>query len=241
MIYLLLLPLSLCATDLNPWFNPMFTPQIKATAGYRGGHNVDTEYLIADVAMTVWNDIKAEIEIEGAKTRKNDFNYESARVSGFYRFKNDAIGDDLSIVGGLTVAFPAGLFTRDIGVYEPGTPQFLAHLIVGRECDCTCTWSSRVWGFLTFGIARHSSPWLKGGVFYELNLFECGRFRGGFQTLTGFGNHRLKPFHSYSNVAARELSLLLSYRYEDYEISGVQTLYHNQYPSTTSIELSYYF
>lgn len=234
--YLLLLPLSLCAVSLNPWFDPILDVKKKATIGNRSGKHVDALFVKGELETSVWNDIKAGIDVEAAKTDKNGFSFEAIRFTGLYRFQNDVISDPISLVGGITLSFPRSAFRRDISVFEPSPSYLEAHLIVGKEeVDCL-DWSKRQWAYITFGFGTKASSWLKTKLFYEINLYDWGHASFSLATLSGFGSKKLFPFKSYSHVAYRELAFGFDYTYDIYRLGIKQTLYKRHYPSSFRVE-----
>lgn len=234
--YLFLLPLSLSAVSLNPWFDPIFDIKKKATIGYRTGKEVDALSVKGEVETTVWTDIKAGIDVDAAKTNKNGFSFEAIRFTGLYRFQNDILGDPISIVGGMTLSFPRSAFRRDVSVFEPSPSYLEAHLIVGKEeVDCL-DWSRRKWAYITFGAGTKASSWLKTKLFYEINLYDWGYASFSLATLSGFGSNHLFPFKSYSHVAYRELGFGIDYFYDIYRIGIKETLYKRHYPSSFKVE-----
>lgn len=235
-IFLLLIPFSLCAVNLNPWFNPILDIKKTAAIGYRTGQHVDALLVKGALETTVWNDIKAEIDVDAAKTNKNGFSFEAIRFTGLYRFWNDILGDPISVVGGLTLSFPRSAFRHDISVFEPSPSYLEAHLVVGNEeVDCL-DWSRRKWAYITFGAGTKASTWLKTKLFYEINLYDWGYASFSLATLSGFGSRNLFPFHSYSHVAYRELGFGFDYYIDIYRIGFKQTLYKRHYPASTTIE-----
>lgn len=239
--YFLLIPFALSAVNLNPWFDPILDIKKSATIGYRTGQHVDALLVRGAIETTVWNDIKAEIDVDAAKTNKNGFSFEAVRFTGLYRFWNDIIDDPVTIVGGLTFAFPRSAFIRDISVFEPSPSYLEAHLIFGKEEVSCIEWASRKWAFITFGAGTRASTWLKTKLVYDMNLYDWGYASFSLGTLSGFGSRPLFPFHSYAHGAYRELYLGFDYYIDIYRFGFKQTLYKNHYPASTLVELEVFF
>lgn len=241
MKWLLLLPITLFAVNLNPWFDPILDLKKSATVGYRTGQHVDALFVKGALETTVWTDIKAELDIDAAKTNRNGFSFEAIRLTGLYRFQNDILGDPLTLAAGFTLSFPRTAFRRDISVFEPSPSYLEAHLIVGKEEASCLDWASHTWAYITFGAGTRASAWLKTRLNYDVNLNDWGSLNFSLGTLSGFGSRDLFPFHSYAHIAYRELAGSISYYYCDWRLGVTQTLYKRHYPSSTIVEIETFF
>ncbi len=234
--WLLLIPFALSAIDYSPWLDEILNIQTELKAGVKAGQ---AHALNADLSFktTVWTDIKAEIEFDTARTQQHGYFFEAARFNGLYRFMNDAIGDPLTVLGGMTLSFPQSQAKRDLALFDPGSTMAEFHLILGKE-NGDRFWCDRYWALLTVGMANKSSAWMSSHFEYERNFFECGRGAIFLNTLSGFGNHPLRPFDGYAHVNYREVALGFEWRYDIYKVGFIQTVYHRDYPMTTRIEAS---
>lgn len=150
----LFLASSLGAIDYSPWFERVLYLEGRLTAEGQWARDTDLFRHEAAFKTTIWTDIRAELEYSGFASREFSYRMEAIKAALQYRFLNDAVGDPLTVVAGITAIFPSAFAKEEKAFFYPGDEMVEAHLILGKEfCD------KYFWADFAGGIANTSSTW----------------------------------------------------------------------------------
>jgi len=224
LLFVLLAPF-LEATERMPWYPRYLELQPRATWLYQDYQKVDTAkgsqhhsshdnflFLSISGAYDRW---AVELEISAAATHHRNFSLSDISLTGRYQWKDDIIGDAVSLTTGLTVSHVFEIALHDISCFYHGGIQLEGHVAVGKEfCLCQQFWISRAWGVLGLGIADHGSPWVRFDAAWEHNVWDCHRFRIFADSLWGLGRNNLSlkhHFHGYGPIHHQSIDLGFAY------------------------------
>ncbi len=229
---LLLLPLPLLATQLDPWFGPFLQPEVRAA--YEGQYYPkvtssspiacpclnspnDLHSLWGSLAITPWPYFNTEIEgavTYVAQSDKTFFDY--GMWTARYKVCDDITGDPLSLTTGFSLAVPSHTSLREVGTPWLGHAQIEFHAAVGKELAMRCEdWDWRVWGFAGAGFSRINWPTLRLMAFVERQICRH-RFKLGLRGLIGLGGKPLVDkccFDGYAPIQTRAVEAEAGYHY----------------------------
>lgn len=184
---LLALPFYAVSIEYNPWFERILYPEGKVTGEYQGGKHADLIRNECGLRVTPWTDIRTEIELDFFKSRTYSYTLEAFKMAGQYRFRNQAIGDDFSLIAGGTFIVPSTQAKHEYDLFYPGSVEIEFHACIGREFEVCDTWYEREYLDVAFGMANERSPWWRFHYQLEKNFYEKGRLGLFATTLAGAG------------------------------------------------------
>lgn len=219
------LPGAIQATDLKPWYPRDFEIQagatellqyyqkIKSSEDMNHNHTLDSfTTLSAEAAAFQY---AAEVEMTLAHTKRQSFGCDNIRITGRYQLFNDACGDSLSSVVGLTAIQTFTNSLRDPSSFHHGIIEAEVFLSFGKETSCLDLWLSRIWGLVGFGCGDHGKPWVHGHLEWEKNWLNTHYLRLIAETLWGLGSKNFhRPFRGYGNIQHQSVDLGLGYSFQ---------------------------
>lgn len=209
------------ATELAPWFPPLFEFQARGTyffekvtkvktpsGAFRAPTNINSVQLALDV--TPWPYLNLEAELYLTNTRDISFNYEAALVTLRYALLDDITGDLIALATGVTISFPERRFLRQFSFDYHGNVNAEFHATVGKEWASCEEWVVRIWGLGGYGIANRGSPWV-----HALGVVECRPLpflEAAFFTeaLYGLGTRNIIPgqrFPGYASINHQNIDI----------------------------------
>lgn len=215
------LSFSLYATDYRPWsFERDFEiyPRLDyafqhysrvATASGSQHLSANTHFVTAAVGASygVYSG-EAEVVCLGTPDSHPSFGFDYAKVTGRYHWRNDVIGDPLSLTFGISGAAVSFFGLHDLSAFHLGRFEGQLFLSLGKECVDKDTWSSRWWGVFALCLGDRGSPgifsrwsWEKHSFPYEWGIFA--------EFLGGLGNRslHLHSFSGYGSIRYRAVDL----------------------------------
>ncbi len=225
---LLLLPLSLCALDLhyNPWFGrdkefevgPYYTFRHYDRLDCEGdGNTSDYANIIGASFNFTWApDWFFYSQVDLADTRHLNFNLNQWLLFVNTKWCDDIVGDCVSFTTGLQFAINTNHSLRQEILYHTGEWEFELHAAVGKEYAIFENWIFRGFLDLAVGIADRGTPWGKGLLAFEYNMYDCHYFALLARSWIGFGDQTLRcdqPFKGYGSLAHQNLDLGLAYQW----------------------------
>jgi hypothetical protein len=217
----LLYPIFGWGTVLQPWYPEKLLElqaradylfqafnTVESSAGDFSYHGRDS-FLDLSVLGSV-EGLGAELEIILSDTHAHSFYPDCFKLTGRYQIWNDSVGDDVSLMGGLTLIAPMTEGLDDISSFHHGHFEAEAHLAVGKEVICYERWTSRYWAVGAIGCAiDEGSPWLRGDVHYENNWDSNLTLHLFLKTLWGLGSNAVHKhhFHGYGSIAHRSIDV----------------------------------
>lgn len=252
-----LMPLSLLATDFNPFFGPQLFIDAKADYLYQNFTKVKKNHQKKDyhsndhflhLSGSIPYDVySGELELTGAATRHRTFGFDDLRLTGRFQILADCIDDSQSLVIGATAIQAIKQSVHDIGSFHHGKIEGLLHASFGKEFTCQQFWTERYWGMLGLGSADVGSPWLQGMLVWDRNLWDTHQFRLFAKGLYGFGGNtlRIRHFKGYGPIAHRSIDIGARYDYTLYwygtwGIEYAYRVYARNFPCQTNL-LQFHF
>lgn len=203
------------ATQTEPWLGNVYEFEFRPSLMYQGYRSLsssahDQRYSSDDFFLNAslcnaLPSIGLELEVLGARTRRQRGDVDQAKLTGRYVWLDDIAGDSISLVSGLSYiqAFQHSL--KDVSSFHHGTSEAEMFLSIGKEYTQESDWKARWWGVLGFGAASgRGSPWVRFDISYEKCFREAHELRLMLNTLWGMGIHslHLHDFHGYGPVSA---------------------------------------
>lgn len=226
-VFLFLFVISLAeGTETQPWLGNIYEFEFRPSLMYQGYQKISSgshskKYSSSDLFLnaSLSNALPSfgfEIEVLGARTRRQKADVDSVKMTGRYVWQDDIAGDPISLVTGLSYiqAFHASL--KDISSFHHGFSDAELFISIGREHALESHWTSRWWGVLGIGSAAdRGSPWFRFDMAYEKCTCEKHAFRVLCNTLWGTGHQRLRLHHfdGYGPVQHQSIDLGLRYTY----------------------------
>ena len=227
--WLLLLPISLCALEVQPWFreewefnfDSSFTysryrdvqgahPQLKATS--------NDHVLAFDLGVATSETWAFDVDIEFADTPRQKMGLRSSAFQLRYQWLDDIPGDPVTLITGASIRGVSGHSLKDVSCPYHYYANYELSFTLGKEWyqQLDPHWMIRAYLTAAAGIANRGAPWanflavLEGhpGPAHRLGLF-------GMSYL-GFGSHihiDVDHFHGYASIRHRSIDVGATYAY----------------------------
>ncbi len=229
LLFSLLLAAEGRATELMPWFDKDREFELRTSYAFQHYHRIARKSTLisrpaynhfCQLSLGISKDDRLNAEIEGslAATRDHSFNLECGRLTLRCKFLDDVIGDQLSLVGGVTFIAPTKLFLHDISCMFHGEYAWEGHLAIGKEQVCRSFWTTRWWGVFKSGLANRGSPWVSLLAAWEKNYFNQHQWRIYAEVLAGMGQRPIPLnlhmiFPGYDSIKHRSADVGVRYSY----------------------------
>lgn len=219
---LFLIPFSLFATDLKPWFPTSLEFQLQGSYA----HQFYNQLHIAHTPVSyrsrddfyrgslqfAYSRFCAEYEMMFAKTKRQDFDMAANCLTLRFQPMDDISGDIVSLVIGVTGRQVFSSALHDISLFHHGRVEAELNLSVGKENSTFRSWSSRWWAEAGIGIGDQgaSSPWLRGKLAFEKALFCFHRLSVFSELLYGLGSRNINlvlPFPGYGRIRHQSIDV----------------------------------
>jgi len=224
LIWLLLCPIALFATEYAPWYERNLELRPKATLLYQTYNSVQSPHrpkrhpsndIFLDLSLSTYlMAFGVELETSFAHTRhQRQLNWDDLSLTGRYQLLDDVTGDPISLTAGATIRQVLKLARHDVSCFYHGGLEGEFHLAAGVETSCAQFWVSRLWGMLGLGIADLGSPWIRANLEWNHNCYDLYGASLYLNTLWGLGrnNLRLKDFKGYGPIAHRSADAGIRY------------------------------
>jgi hypothetical protein len=224
---ILLLPVSLCALDMEPWFCNLyeftFTPSYTYSR-YRdvqNGHpqlkGVSNDHLLRfDFTVSPSPNWEVDAEVEFADTPRQSMGLRSGALQAKYLWLDDVMGDPVSLTTGVSARGVSRHSVRDVSSPYHYYGNFEINSSVGREWDRGFDWRLRLWGFGAVGMANRGSPWARAFAMFQGNLHSAHRFGVFTEGYFGFGGQKrvnVDHFEGYAKIHHQSIDLGVEYTY----------------------------
>ncbi|MFI5333893.1 MAG: hypothetical protein ACHQT8_01855 [Chlamydiales bacterium] len=217
---------TLSALPIEPWlgnqyeffFDTSYTfdyyDRVKNALGGEKHKSRDNQFLFG-LGYTVSPRIETYVEMELARTTRQEFNWRSFAFQSRYLWLDDVSGDPLALVTGVSLRGVNHLSLKDISC--PYAAEFDAelNLSMGKEWSCGEFWTLHTYGFGAAGIGQRGAPWTRFLLSCEWNWVDRHQLqlfgRGDF----GFGKQNfvnVDHFHGYAKVHHQSIDIGASYR-----------------------------
>lgn len=114
---------------------------------------------------------RGELGVDFAKVANfHTFNMQATRLEAQYLWKNDLVGDPISLSTGLSFIFPKHKGCYNLSKVPYSSSNAELHICMGKEQAQGPSYESRIFATFTMGIKNKGAPWSKARFLYEHNL-----------------------------------------------------------------------
>jgi hypothetical protein len=224
-ILFLLLPFTVKAIEVQPWFGDVYEFNFLSKYAYTHFSHVDgaitplaspsnDNLLYFDLEFPFSPQWSVDVDLQFIDTPRQSFSYSTTATQFRYLWLDDIVGDFMSLATGASVRFASERSIKDISSLIHGSVAFLANLSIGKEIDYFEYWHFRIWAYGGIGVANKGSPWINGIIGLEGNYDEKHKFGIFVDAMHGYGkNHTIdiSNFNGYGVV--RQKSVDIGFRY----------------------------
>jgi hypothetical protein len=250
---LLLLPISLFALEIEPWFCNVWEFNLTSSytySRYRHVHNghpqlksASNDHVLAfDLSVPPSPNWEIDADIEFAETPRQSMGFRSSAFQARYLWLDDVMGDPVSLTTGASIRGVSSHSLRDVSCPYHSHANFELNTSIGREWDRGFDWRVRLYGFAALGMANQGSPWARAFTTFEGNLQGAHRFGIFAEGYFGFGHRTQVPvnhFNGYASIRHQSLDAGVHYTYV-FEIWGrlifayTRRLYAHSFPENVN-------
>lgn len=221
----LFLASSIFCLDRAPWFGDVYEFHFlsKYTYSFYSKVNkaiipldktINDHFLHLNLCFAPSLQWSIDSDLEFNADPRQDFGFCSVAFQGRYLFKDDIIGDPISICLGANFRVISPESLRDVSILYHSNIDFEVNLALGKEFSKSEFWRFRFWLYGSGGIANKGSPWIRGEFAMEGNIREKKKWALFLQAMRGYGEEQhinIYDFHGYATV--RETNIDLGFRY----------------------------
>ena len=207
------------ALERSPWFGKDNEFEFRGSFSHSSHSEINSEVPLQDffsasdenaldlsLGLATMGFLHAEIELVGVKGRDNRRDKYST-IDSFamhlrYLWKNDIVGDPLSVVGGIDLAYIPEKAQGNLGNFHHGDVELTGTISLGKEKSYRNTWKHRAWAALGLGCANRGDLWTNVHLAWEKNFHDKHRVELFAKGRKGWGNQELEvleDFESYRN------------------------------------------
>ncbi len=155
-------------------------------------------------------------DLEFIQTPRQDFGFRSVAFQARYLFKDDILGDLLSIALGGNFRVVSSESLKDVSTLYHSDIDFELNLAFGKEFSKLDYWRFRFWFYGAIGIANKGSPWIKGNFALEGNLDDKKKCSLFVDAMHGYGKKEFVDvfnFDGYAKIRQRDVNVGFKYGY----------------------------
>ncbi len=250
---LFLLPISLFALEIEPWFGDVWEFTFTPSYTYGRFHHVQNgdpqlkgafneNLLTFAIAVPPSPDWELGGEVEFADTTRQSMGLRSGAFQVRYLWLDDILGDPVALTTGISARGVSVHSLKDISCPYHSHANFELNTSIGREWDHGFDWRLRFYGLGAFGIGNVGHPWTRAFATLEGNIHcthRLGIFTEGY---FGFGPRaevNTNHFDGYASIRHRNIDLGVQYTYV-FEIWGqlsfayTRCLYARSFPENVN-------
>lgn len=227
-LILLLLPIFCFGLEEKPWYPPFMEFELRARYDYNFFSKVDhsfpklrstynTHIIGANLELSAPATWDYQVELELGETSDVSFRYRSFALQVQKLWLDDVCGDLVSLSTGLVYRDADTAFRKALSTPYHGRANFEFHTSIGREWSQGCYWAFRTYGVFAVGQATSGKPWLRGDLYFGVNIEDIHRFRLYGLSYWGLGDRDLVVligFDGWGNTHHQSIDLGASYRYQ---------------------------
>lgn len=219
--------LALCL-DEEPWFGDVY--EFRADSGFSYSYfnhvqgaitqpsHASNNYLVfGGMGFTPSEDIDVDLDIELARTPRQNFSFRSGAMQARYRFLDDISGDPVSVVAGFNMRGVGAKSVKDISSPYASYLNFELTAAVGKEHTYQSTWTLRGYGLAAIGLAVHGYPWVRAYGSFEGNYQDTHRgcvFTEGYFGCGGKEHVNVNHFRGWGYVQHDSIDIGVAYKYK---------------------------
>jgi hypothetical protein len=221
----LLLPLSLFAIEVQPWFGDVYEFHLLSSYAYSRFDKVEGAepplgkifqanliYLGLDFSLSPEWSIDADFQL--ADTTAQSFNVRSTAIQARYLWLDDIIGDRVSLSTGANMRFTPTHALHDVSCPSHANLDFEANVSIGKEFEATYSWLFRAWAFAAIGHGNRGSPWVRAIAAIETNINDQHKLGLFAEGINGYGRHshiNVNDFDGYAKFRNKAIDLSIRY------------------------------
>lgn len=155
-------------------------------------------------------------DLEFIDTPRQDFGFRSVAFQARYLFKDDILGDPLSLSLGGNFRVVSSESLKDVSTMYHSDIDFEFNLAFGKEFSKLDYWRFRFWLYGSAGIANKGSPWVRGEAAIEGNIQEKRKWALFVEAMHGYakGNKiNVFDFDGYAKIRERNIDIGFRYGY----------------------------
>ncbi len=227
LFFAIIAPTACFALQERPWYGDMCEFHFRPQYTYEFFRKIDralpqltknqyNNVLQFDLDFTFPDTWNWEMELEFADTTPVSWGYRSFALQIRKLWLDDVACDPISLSTGLVYRDAGGRMRK-----APITPyhsraNFEFHTSIGKEWSSGPYWYFRSYAVGAIGQGTSGSPWLRGDLFFWLNIHDCHQFRIYGKSYWGLGSKTTVPTHPFpgwSEIGHQSIDLGASYRY----------------------------
>jgi hypothetical protein len=155
-------------------------------------------------------------DLEFISSPMQNFGFRSVAFQTRYLFKDDILGDPLSICLGFNLRVISSDSLKDVSNLFHSNTDFELNLAFGKEFSRLDYWRFRFWGYGAVGKANKGSLWIKGKIALEGNADEKRKWSLFILGMHGYGKQEfvdIYDFNGYAKIRERNIDAGLKYGY----------------------------
>jgi len=218
---------SLYSLEKAPWFGDVYEFHFLSKYTFYRFKNVDGAIIQPDnpsnnhlvhfnMSFSPSLQWSIDSDLEFIDTPREDFGFSSVAFQARYLFKDDILGDPLSLSLGGNFRVVSSESLKDVSVLYHSDVDFEFNLAFGKEFSKLDYWRFRFWAYGGIGIANRGSPWVRGKVAIEGNVQEKRKWSLFVEAMHGYGRQsqiNVFDFKGYAKIRERNIDLGFRYGY----------------------------
>lgn len=224
-IFFFLWPIWGFCLEVQPWFGDVYEFHFLGTYAYSYFDRVQNgvpqltstfESNVVSLALDFspspeWS---VDADLQFADTTKENPNFRSSAIQARYLWKDDIVGDRLSLATGVSSRFINTASLRDVSCPYHSHLDFEVNVSLGKELEASECVRFRTWGFGAIGHGIRGSPWVRAILSLEANVDDQHKFAIYAEGMNGYGRHTtvyIDDFNGYGKI--RQKSIDVGFRY----------------------------
>ena len=225
--WLVLLPLTLCALDKEPWLGNLWEFELDTAYTYSRyskvanakkplKHSSNDQLIYVDFAVSPTPNSQVDIDLELANTPRRPWGFQSSGIQYRTLWLDDVIGDPVSLTTGVSLRGVNHHSLQDVSCPYHSYLNAEINVSVGKETEAVPFWNTRTFLFAALGMANRGAPWARARLAFEKNDQDRHQWELFAEGYVGFGHHRsvdIGHFDGYASIRHRSLDLGSAYRH----------------------------
>ena len=223
----LLLPIAAFSLEVQPWFGDVYEFHLLSSYTYARFHRIQggdppltfpfqVNLVYFDLDFSPSPEWSVDVDLQVADTSRQSFNVRTAAIQARYLWLDDIIGDRISFDTGASIRFTPTYALHDVSCPSHGNADFVLNFALGKELEATEDWLFRLWGYGEVGHANRGSPWIRGILAVETNVYDHHKFALYADGTSGYGRYThidVNNFDGYAKIRNKSIDLGFRYGY----------------------------
>lgn len=215
------------AIDYRPWIGNYYEFEFKSSLLYQTypfvavdsklkKNNGNDFFLGGSLSNAIAPNFSLEVELVGARTRKQCWGVDHLNFSGKLVLLDDIVGDPITFTTGLNLIQTFDEASKDISSFHHSHEEAEFFVAFGSETAwIEEEWAKRWWALAGIGVGNQGSPWLHGMAGYEVRICKEHELLFQLNSLWGLGKNTIKihDFKGYGPIQHQSIDLGLRYTY----------------------------